>query len=122
MMWSLCNEVGCDNETAVAPFREAAYRFDGTRLVTENDVRSTGSPPLDVQGFSHKQGSVYDLFHSLVPSKPTMATECCSCLSQRGVAEDTCPDPRPEGCKQGCRVDCQGKYSGESAWTPERLS
>ena len=43
-----------------------------------------------------------------------MATECCSCLSQRGVDQDTCPKPRPSGCKEGCRTDCHGTYEGSN--------
>ena len=30
-----------------------------------------------------------------------MATECCSCMSQRGVDQDACPDPADGGCKGG---------------------
>lgn len=36
------------------------------------------------------------------------ATECCSCMSQRGVDQDVCPNPKDGGCtssqgKQGVR-------------------
>ena len=53
---------------------------------------------LLLQGFSHKSGSVFDTFHSAHPTQPMMATECCSCMSQRGVDTDACPDPKDGGC------------------------
>jgi hypothetical protein len=53
---------------------------------------------LHLQGFSHKSGSVFDTFHSAHPAQPMMATECCSCMSQRGVDTDACPDPKDGGC------------------------
>ena len=28
-----------------------------------------------------------------------MATECCSCMSQRGVDQDACPSPKDGGCE-----------------------
>lgn len=107
-------EVGCDNETWAGAFRNISEVFDGTRAVTQNHLGTiTSTQFLDIQGFSHKQGSDFDDFHAKYPTKPTMATECCSCLSQRGVDEDSCPKPRPSSCTQGCRVDCQGSYSGD---------
>ena len=100
------NEVGCDDEAAAAFFRAISYQYDGTRPVTQNHL-GLGSHPLssrslDVQGFSHKKGADYDKFHIDNPTKPELATECCSCLSQRGEDTDFCPDPRPSGCKDGC--------------------
>lgn len=53
---------------------------------------------LDVQGFSHKKLSVFEDFHQTYPNQPMMATECCSCMSQRGVDEDYCPNPK-DGAK-----------------------
>ena len=51
-------EVGCDNETAAAAFRNISYFYDGTRGVTQNHLGSGEDPvsekSLDVQGFSHK--------------------------------------------------------------------
>jgi len=114
-LWSFCNEVGCDNETAAASFRQAAYDEDGTRPVTQNHLGTKiSSQYLDVQGFSHKDGTTFDAFHAANPDKPTLATECCSCLSQRGVDYDTCPNPRPGGCTEGCHVDCHGSYKGQA--------
>ena len=112
--WSFCNEVGCNNESAARPFRQESYLFDGTRPVTQNHLgTSVSTQYLDVQGFSHKSGDVFDRFHSANPDKPTMATECCSCLSQRGVDQDMCPNPRSSDCREGCHVDCNGTYSGQ---------
>ena len=96
--WSFCNEGGCKNESAAAAFRAVAYANDGTHPVTQNHL-GTGAHPLstaslDVQGFSHKQGDTLDQFHADNPEEPEMATECCSCLSQRGEDFDACPDPR----------------------------
>lgn len=59
---------------------------------------------LDVQGFSHKSRSVFEPFHKQFPNKPMAATECCSCMSQRGVDEDVCPHPKDGGCTDGPKV------------------
>lgn len=70
-----------------------SYLFDGTRPVTQNHLGSnTSSFYLDVQGFSHRSGSTFDEFHNANPDKPMMATECCSCMSQRGEDADLTPD------------------------------
>lgn len=53
---------------------------------------------LYLQGFSHKSGSIFDTFHAAHPTQPMMATECCSCMSQRGVDTDACPEPKDGGC------------------------
>merc|ERR1711871_1523511 len=46
------------------------------------------------------------------PEKPMLATECCSCFSQRGVDKDYCPHPRPSGCKgSDCHKGCNGDGS-----------
>lgn len=108
-IWSFCNEVGCDNETAAAAFRNISYFYDGTRGVTQNHLGAGRLPisekSLDVQGFSHKSGSTFDTFHSKFKKEPMMATECCSCLSQRGEDYDACPVPRT--CVgSSCHVDC----------------
>jgi hypothetical protein len=84
--------VGCDNETAAASFRSITYQMDGTRSVTQNHLGTNLSTQyLDLQGLSHKQASDFDHFHQLYPNKPTMATECCSCMSQRGEDADLTP-------------------------------
>jgi beta-galactosidase/beta-glucuronidase len=97
-IWSFCNEVGCDNETAAAAFRNISYFYDGTRGVTQNHLGAGATPvsekSLDVQGFSHKPGATFDKFHAEHPKEPMMATECCSCLSQRGEDYDACTVPR----------------------------
>jgi hypothetical protein len=38
---------------------------------------------MDVQGFSHKSGEVFDKYHEQFPTKPTFASECCSCQTMR---------------------------------------
>ena len=117
-VWSFCNEVGCDNETAAAAFRAIAYYHDGSRMVTQNHLGQGDHPlsakSLDVQGFSHRRGPDFEKFHANNPGKPLMATECCSCLSQRGSDYDTCPDPRPEGCVGSrCHQDCASATGSE---------
>ena len=69
--------------------------------MTQNS-RGEGDHPLsgkslDVQGFSHDHGAEFDHYHKENPKKPMMATECCSCLSQRGEDYDTCKLP-PASC------------------------
>lgn len=104
MAWSFCNEGECDAPGA-SPFRNVSYQFDGTRPVTQNRIDNRPGQPsvqfLDIQGFSHRSGSDFDTFHAAHPKKPMMATECCSCMSQRGVDQDACPEPADGGCKGG---------------------
>eukprot|EP01060_Flectonema_neradi_P002083 TRINITY_DN1125_c0_g4_i1.p1 TRINITY_DN1125_c0_g4~~TRINITY_DN1125_c0_g4_i1.p1 ORF type:complete len:860 (+),score=185.18 TRINITY_DN1125_c0_g4_i1:47-2626(+) len=99
MIWSFCNEVGCNNESSAKAFREVSKKWDPTRAVTQNRLLTNVSTfYLDVQGFSHKSADVFKKFHASNPEKPLMATECCSCMSQRGVDEDTCQHPHDGGC------------------------
>ena len=100
MAWSFCNEGECGTDGA-EQFRQVSYEFDGTRSVTQNDDYAPAAPYLDIMGFSHKSGSVFDAYHSAHPKQPMMATECCSCMSQRGVDEDACPKPADGGCTGG---------------------
>eukprot|EP00658_Telonema_sp_P-2_P070449 TRINITY_DN5995_c0_g1_i2.p1 TRINITY_DN5995_c0_g1~~TRINITY_DN5995_c0_g1_i2.p1 ORF type:complete len:110 (-),score=33.81 TRINITY_DN5995_c0_g1_i2:30-359(-) len=75
----------CIRDRAQA-FRAISKVYDPTRAVTQNHLGSDlSSDYLDVQGFSHKQIDVFEKFHKAKPGKPMMATECCSCMSQRGV-------------------------------------
>lgn len=101
VLWSFCNEVGCNNESSAAGFRAVAYKFDGTRAVTQNHLGSGDHPlsmlSLDVQGMSHKSGDVMDRFHKNNPKVPVVSSECCSCLSQRGVDADYCTQPKDGG-------------------------
>jgi hypothetical protein len=103
MAWSFCNEGECDVDEDAKPFRNVSYSFDGTRPVTQNRITTTGvaTQYLDIQGFSHKSGKEFDSFHQSHPEKPMMATECCSCMSQRGVDQDVCPEPEDGGCNGG---------------------
>jgi len=105
LVWSFCNEVGCKNESAAQAFRAVSKAADPSRLVTQNHLGTNlSSFFLDVQGFSHKHADVYAKFHAQHPDKPMMATECCSCMSQRGVDEDMCPHPQDGGCEDGPKV------------------
>jgi beta-galactosidase/beta-glucuronidase len=100
MAWSFCNEGECSVPADSNPFRQTSYDFDGTREVTQNylgEYKGDGEN-LDIQGFSHKNGNIFDTFHAAHPTQPMMATECCSCMSQRGVDTDACPDPKDGGC------------------------
>lgn len=96
MLWSFCNEGGCvadspDIASVGGTFRAVAKSMDPFRPVTGNmvarDPSAIGSPLsdiLDVQGFSHMQGDVFDAYHEIYPEKPLINSECCSCVTQRG--------------------------------------
>jgi beta-galactosidase/beta-glucuronidase len=110
MFWSFCNEPGCNNGDKTAPteptqsFKYQVEVFDGTRAVTGNMCIGWGSCPdlssyisetglnmslqLDVQGFSHVSASAFEAYHSRWPAKPLVASECCSCETMRGEAND----------------------------------
>ena len=116
LFYSFCNEPGCVNQDASAPaqptlsFKKAVTTGDGTRAVTGNMCVNWGSCPkeeeflnphpnstfqmpalLDVQGFSHVNATVFAAFHKAWPGRPMAATECCSCLNQRGEDADLTP-------------------------------
>lgn len=57
-----------------------------------------------MQGFSHQRTKDFQGFHKEYPTKPMAATECCSCMSQRGVDVDVCPHPKDGGCNNGPHV------------------
>ena len=72
------------------------YQYDGSRPVLGNDDGNKAiNKNMDVQGFSHKSGGTFDSYHQNLPSKPTLASECCSCTSRR--------EPKGTG-PMGCTV------------------
>ena len=92
MVWSFCNEGGCDLNEDIEPkisaeFKEISYYYDSFRSVSANQNGHIGgslSSVIDVQGFSHREGSVFDSYHKQFPKKPLIGSECCSCTTQRG--------------------------------------
>ena len=96
MLWSFCNEGGCLEDTpdvaAVGGrFRAEAKSLDPFHPVSGNMVayspveqRSPLTDILDVQGFSHMTGDIFDKFHETYPMQPQINSECCSCVTQRG--------------------------------------
>ncbi len=110
IFYSFCNEPGCNNADKSAPeeptasFKAAVEAHDGTRAVTGNMCVGWGSCPaessyvtppglpmsaeLDVQGFSHVDDGVFKSYHAAWPARPLVASECCSCETQRGEDAD----------------------------------
>eukprot|EP00118_Oscarella_pearsei_P001518 m.7665 g.7665 ORF g.7665 m.7665 type:complete len:973 (+) comp19344_c0_seq1:163-3081(+) len=95
MVWSFCNEGGCAPAkgpalTAIGNvFKEASKEQDMYRPVTANVIQGIDqtyslSDAIDVTGYSHQNGKVFDNFHQKYPKRPTIASECCSCTTQRG--------------------------------------
>ena len=93
MIWSFCNEAGCvrgNEEGDIArAFKAVSKQADPTRQVSANmnsDIGGGLTSQLDVQGFSHQNGSIFDNFHRQMQNhnKPTIGSECCSCTTQRG--------------------------------------
>lgn len=85
IVWSYCNEFECQQFDATYSgnaFRAAAYSVDGTRPVTANHVGDALlTATIDVQGFSHKNNQSFVNFHKQSPDKPTVLSECCSCIA-----------------------------------------
>lgn len=103
--YSLCNEMGCGDGSLllndmVVQAKQAAYANDGSRNVGANtigwtlppDPRTPMSIELDVMGLSHAGSNTIDAFHNAEPDKPLVATECCSCETQRGEDGDLLHD------------------------------
>eukprot|EP00425_Heterocapsa_triquetra_P008678 CAMPEP_0195138142 /NCGR_PEP_ID=MMETSP0448-20130528/157226_1 /TAXON_ID=66468 /ORGANISM="Heterocapsa triquestra, Strain CCMP 448" /LENGTH=335 /DNA_ID=CAMNT_0040176399 /DNA_START=29 /DNA_END=1033 /DNA_ORIENTATION=- len=118
LLWSFCNEVGCAKEEVAQYFRNVTYFFDGTRPVTQNymghDLHPKSLPALDVQGLSHRNGVVMDAYRRNNPGKAMVSTECCSCMSQRGVDQDFCPEPHDGG--SGKCSDSSGRGASEGVF------
>ena len=102
MVWSFCNEGGCMEMDGPAPgevgemFKKVSKEQDPYRPVSANMNGKLGdslSPVLDVQGFSHRNGTVFDDFHKNFLKIPTIGSECCSCITNRG--EDMTNKSRP---------------------------
>ena len=110
-------------------FKQAVQVHDAfnTRAVTGNMCVNWGSCPkeeqylnhtsaanhsfdmpkvLDVQGFSHVHDNVFHDYHAAWPTKPLVASECCSCLTQRGEDDDLAPNPRPKPYWSSLNADC----------------
>jgi len=127
VMWSLCNERGCKNESSAAVFRSRALLHDATRPITQNNLGQGTHPlsalSLDVQGMSHRSGDVMDRFHKDNPSKPIVSSECCSCMSQRGVDTDFCPKPKPKhgGPSRKCH-DASGQGAEQGVFYNNEIS
>ena len=120
IIWSFCNEGGCnpsDAEEAGEKFKQVSNEADPFRLVTGNMIGNFGqglSKVIDVQGFSHKSGSVFDDFHKQYPTKPTIGSECCSCRTQRG--EDVADSKKPNF--GNFNADCAESQNGAMLWRP----
>ena len=90
MAWSFCNEGGCGNDKdgAAGNFTAVSKEADPFRPVTGNMFEGQIGGPLsrivDVQGFSHQGGNVFDNFHQKFPNKASIGSECCSCTTMRG--------------------------------------
>eukprot|EP00051_Salpingoeca_urceolata_P012435 m.154057 g.154057 ORF g.154057 m.154057 type:complete len:1133 (+) comp17490_c0_seq1:41-3439(+) len=88
VIWSFCNEAGCQDASGGPGFRHVTYEYDGTRPTLANMIGDYGNlltNSTDVQGFSHKSRSLIDQFHASFPHKPEFMSECCSCTTERGI-------------------------------------
>ena len=126
--WSFCNEGGCNHANASVneAFRAAAKALDPFRVVTGNGRQEFGhgtlSDVLDVQGMSHPSTEVISSVRAEVPGKPLIASECCSCRTQRG--EDVYVDGAAEPAfnadclqEQVNRSDALPYVAGSLIWT-----
>ena len=99
MAWSFCNEAECSfgyDQAVAEEFKEVSKKEDPYRPVTANQNGNIGnalSTTIDVQGFSHRNGDIFDSYHKQFPMKPLIGSECCSCRTQRG--EDIADSKKP---------------------------
>ena len=132
MFWSFCNEPGCNNGDKTAPteptqsFKYQVEVYDGTRAVTGNMCVGWGACPnmdeyvsatglnmslqLDVQGFSHVDTGTFAAYHARWPDKPLVGSECCSCETQRGEADDI-PYNKSTVFYSELNADCQAQQT-----------
>jgi hypothetical protein len=125
VLYSFCNEGGCDDGRTQGPlYRRVTKRADPTRAVTGNMINGLGKgllPSLDVAGFSHLSGATFDSFKGKMPQ---VASECCSCRTQRGApfATDANQIPGTEAhciSQQVNQSDSRSFSAGSFVWTGE---
>eukprot|EP00927_Polykrikos_kofoidii_P018717 TRINITY_DN18704_c0_g1_i1.p1 TRINITY_DN18704_c0_g1~~TRINITY_DN18704_c0_g1_i1.p1 ORF type:complete len:972 (-),score=120.39 TRINITY_DN18704_c0_g1_i1:80-2830(-) len=97
ILWSLCNEVGCPQETGEEDAKKhvAFVRaMDKSRPVTAAMNKgwfeeSSLAKGLEVVGFNYGGAEVYDRFHSMYPKQQVFASETSRCMIDRGVYSET---------------------------------
>ena len=124
MVWSFCNEGGChagDNETLAAMFNRTAKVNDRSRLVSGNMRGDWGpgtlSDHLDVQGYSHPSADVMDQIHAKVTGKAFIASECCSCQTNRGEDYANASVPIPSSFNADCLADQVNRSDDGRPWS-----
>jgi len=107
VVWAFCNEGECDtgynrtthqatkNATLYGEFRTQTKLLDPYRPVSGNMWAEWGPGTLtdflDVQGISHPNAQWIASIRALKVQRPLIASECCSCQSQRGEDVGTVP-------------------------------
>ena len=139
VIWSYCNEGGCNgphnSNTSGAGFHAVTQELDGTRptMGNEEGFNLHGlQHNTEVQGFSHRYLHDFDAYHtcantstmgrfkngSLVcnVTKPTVASECCSCPNVGGNVRG---ESFQGGCIAGQTNQSNGLpyMSGTFVWT-----
>jgi beta-galactosidase/beta-glucuronidase len=120
--YSLCNEGECNwgknatgktagtswkhNRTIFGMFRNITKELDPTRAISANMWAEYGPGSLtdflDVQGISHAPLSEIQQITQLAQKRPLIASECCSCQSERGFDQGTLPPTgRPSNLTAG---------------------
>ena len=140
--WSVCNEIGCEQATsdvtisAGVAFKAALHALDDTRPMTAgwkgytvagamNMTTETlwTTKVVDVYGKNYGNGDFYDALHNETPATPLLASEHCSCNSDRAAfanASDGILGPsRAWGCLGSCwqPVATRPFVQGLMAWT-----
>jgi hypothetical protein len=134
VIYSLCNEGGCDIGDALggvlaAQFKGAINAADTTRPITANTEWSVGSADtlttvLDVMTCSYSYAT-YDVYHKHHPFRPFMGGESASCNGDRGYyAPDNSSrgllngDKAPACCATAWTAAASTEWaSGSVAWT-----
>eukprot|EP01051_Picozoa_sp_SAG22_P005553 SAG22_NODE_333_length_12162_cov_11.415237_5_plen_715_part_00 len=127
IMWSYCNEGGC-GKSGGPQYRNATHRYDNTRPTLGNGINQgagTGSTSMDerytdISGFSHVSSEVFDAYHLNNPSRPMIASECCSCNPSRVLrGGDKRHSSSGIACAAGSTEASDGRdfVSGSFVWT-----
>eukprot|EP00047_Mylnosiga_fluctuans_P010321 m.15788 g.15788 ORF g.15788 m.15788 type:complete len:1005 (+) comp3068_c0_seq1:28-3042(+) len=137
VIWSLCNEGGCQegvNDTqalaTAQAFKETILEYDTTRPVSgawnaqlDSLLWGWGPKVMDVQGVNYNYGEI-DPYHQMYPTKPMISSETASCTCARGVyvTNDTAAHKDIFSC-DGCAREwwtadqTRGFIAGGFAWT-----
>ena len=122
--WSVCNEVGCEQATSEAtiavgivfkkllrtldPVRPMTAAWKGYTIGGQNKTTDVlwASRVVDVYGKNYGNGAFYDTLHNTTSGLPMIASEHCSCSSDRAQSPNSSSRLLGEFASWSCVQQC----------------